>query len=156
MKYRTLFILALALLLPLSLGCDSNSNNGTGEPLQMTQFTGVAFTMGTFCQDGIDGFVNGDDVAVDIVLTNFVSGNATITNMTTGDKAKCDMGESTRPIVPVDFSCDSITSSTIDGLPASDQFEIVIKLTEDERSAEITNQTSERCVLIELQSLNTY
>jgi len=155
MKYHTLFILALALLLPLSLGCDSNSNNGTGEPMQMTQFTGGAFTMGAFCQDGIDGFVNGDDVAVDFVLTDFVSGNATITNMTTGDEAKCDMGESMSPFTPSVFSCDSVSSSNISGLQVSDQFKIVISFTESASMAQITNQTTGRCLIVTLSTLNT-
>lgn len=155
MKYSALFILALALLLPFSFGCDSNSNNGSGEPMHVTQSTGVAFLEGAFCQEGIEGFKNSDEVAIDFEIENFTSGNSTITNMTTGDEAKCDMGEAMRPIVPVDFSCDSISSSTISGIQESDQVEIKIRLTEDERSIEITNQTSGRCVIILIDSLNT-
>ena len=155
MRYHTLFILALALLLPVTLACDSNSNNGTGEPMQMTQFTGVVFTAGEFCRESIEGFVALDEVAVDIVLTNFVSGNATITNMTTGDEAKCDMGESMSPFTPSVFTCNSVSSSNISGLPVSDQFKIVINFTAHDSSAQITNQTNGRCVIIGLDSLST-
>jgi hypothetical protein len=155
MKYRTLFILALALLLPLTFGCDSDSNNGSGDPMEMTQATGVVFLAGEFCQNGIDGFTAQDEVAVDINLTNFVSGTLTIINMNTGDEAKCDMGESMRPVTPADFSCDSISSSNISGIQVSDQVDISIRFTEDDRSVEITNKTTGECIFVTLDSLNT-
>jgi hypothetical protein len=47
MEYRTIFILALALLLPLGYGCDNDTNGnaqdgppGGEEPMNMTQAVG--------------------------------------------------------------------------------------------------------------------
>ncbi len=161
MKYKTLFILALILLLPLSFSCDNDTNSnaqpppGGEEPMDMTQAVGTVDAAGDGC-DGIDGLEVGDKVVTEIFLTGMSAGNVIVTNFDTGQKAECDMGfiQQEKNMLAANILCLEIKDSNIAGLPNNDRLEIGIVFSTDLNQLTIINGNTMDCVNVTMTSLD--
>jgi len=167
MKNRSIFIIALALLLPLlCAGCDNDNNSsaqdmdgseppGAETPMAMTMASGTVDASGEGCM-GIDGLATGDEVHVEIVLTGSEAGDATVTNMSTGDSAACDAGfiQQEKNKLPASILCKPIKTSGISGLPVGDVLEIAIDFQTDTNQLTVINAETMDCVNITMTSLD--
>jgi hypothetical protein len=166
MKSRSIFIIALALFLPLCAGCDNDNNSraqdmdgmeppGAEAPMSMTMATGTVDASGEGCT-GIDGLATGDEVEIVIVVTGTSAGDTTVTNMSTGDTASCDMGfiQREKNKLPANILCKPIKTSNISGLPTGDVLEIAIDFQTDTNQLTVINAETSDCVNITMTSLD--
>lgn len=166
MKSRSIFILALALLVSLCAGCDNDNSSsaqdmdgmeppGAEAPMAMTMASGTVDASGEGCT-GIDGLKTGDEVHVEIALTGSEAGDATVTNMTTGDDAACDGGfiQQEKNKLPASILCKPIKTSSISGLPVGDVLEIAIDFQTDTNQLTVINAETMDCVNITMTTLD--
>lgn len=163
---RYLFFIALLLLATIPLGgCDNDNSSsaqdmdgmeppGAEAPMAMTMASGTVDASGEGCT-GIDGLATGDDVEVVIVVTGASAGDTTVTNMSTGDAAVCDMGfiQREKNKLPANIDCMPIKTSSISGLPVSDVLEIAIDFQTDTNQLTVINASTSDCVNITMTSL---
>ena len=166
MKYRTIFILALALLIPISFGCDNDNNSnaqdmdgmeppGAETPMNMTTAKGTVDAAGEGCT-GIDGLATGDEVEVELTVTGMDEGDAKVTNTSTGDELTYEKGfvQQEKNMLPANIACMSIKTSNISGLPVSDVLEIAVDFSTDVNQLTVINSTTMDCVNVTMTSLD--
>jgi len=161
MKFRMIIFIASALLITLSYGCDNDTSSnaqspsGGEEPMVMTQASGTVDAAGEGCM-GIDGLMSGDEVSVEILVTGTDTGNATVTNTTTGDTATCEMGfiQREKNKLPANILCVGIKDSNIEGLADNDRLEIAIDFATDLNQLTVINGNTMDCVNIIMTSLD--
>jgi hypothetical protein len=128
---------------------------GGEEPTVMTEASGTVDAAGEGCM-GIDGLMSGDEVSVEILVTGTDTGNATVTNTTTGDTATCEIGfiQREKNKLPANILCIGIKDSNIEGLADNDRLEIAIDFATYNQLTVINGNTMD-CVNITMNSLNT-